>query len=75
MRAYERLTKPTGETAILMISPPRRDGPILRFGKPYAEIARLSPDIRAFSPWTRGCEASAIRRRPSSPTASTKAWR
>ena len=47
-RAYERLTRPSGETAILMISPPRRDGPILRFGKSYAEIARLSPDIRAF---------------------------
>jgi N-acetylmuramate 1-kinase len=48
IRAYERLTKPTGETAILMISPPRPDGPILRFGKPYAAIAKLSPDIRAF---------------------------
>ena len=48
IRAYERLIKPSGETAILMIAPPRRDGPILRFGKPYAAIAKLSPDIRAF---------------------------
>ena len=48
VRAYERLTRPNGETAILMISPPRPDGPILRFGKPYAAIAKLSPDIRAF---------------------------
>jgi tRNA threonylcarbamoyl adenosine modification protein YjeE len=48
VRAYERLTKPTGETAILMISPPRPDGPIIRFGKPYSAIAKLSPDIRAF---------------------------
>jgi len=48
IRAYERLTRPNGATAILMISPPRRDGPILRYGKPYAAIARLSPDIRAF---------------------------
>ena len=31
-----------------MISPPRPDGPIVRFGKPYAAIAKLSPDIRAF---------------------------
>ena len=38
----------SGETAILMISPPRPEGPILRFGKPYAAIAKLSPDIRAF---------------------------
>ena len=48
IRAYERLTRFTGATAILMISPPRRDGPILRYGKPYAAIAKLSPDIRAF---------------------------
>src|SRR5208337_3713811 len=48
IRAYERLTKPNGDTAILMISPPRADGPIVRYGKPYAAIARLSPDIRAF---------------------------
>jgi tRNA threonylcarbamoyl adenosine modification protein YjeE len=48
IRAYERLIKPTGATAILMISPPRPDGPIIRFGKPYAAIAKLSPDIRAF---------------------------
>ena len=47
-RAYERLIASDGRTAILMISPPRTDGPILRYGKPYAAIARLSPDIRAF---------------------------
>jgi len=48
IRAYERLMRPTGETAILMISPPRPDGPVLRFGRPYAAIAKLAPDIRAF---------------------------
>ena len=48
VRAYERLTRPDGAGAILMISPPRPDGPILRYGKPYAAIAKLSPDIRAF---------------------------
>jgi tRNA threonylcarbamoyl adenosine modification protein YjeE len=47
-RAYERLTASDGATAILMISPPRAGGPTLRFGKTYAEIARLSADIRAF---------------------------
>ena len=46
IRAYERLTRLSGATAILMISPPRRDGPILRYGKPYAAIAKLSPDIQ-----------------------------
>jgi tRNA threonylcarbamoyl adenosine modification protein YjeE len=48
VRAYERLVSPSGETAILMISPPRPDGPILRYGKPYGSIAKLSDDIRAF---------------------------
>jgi N-acetylmuramate 1-kinase len=57
IRAYERLTKPDGATAILMISPPRTDGPILRYGKPYAAIARLSPDIRAYIAMTDGLRA------------------
>jgi hypothetical protein len=48
VRAYERLVAPSGETAILMIAPPRPDGPILRYGKPYGAIARLADDIRAF---------------------------
>ena len=48
VRLYERLTKADGATAILMISPPRPEGPIIRFGKPYAAIARLATDIRAF---------------------------
>jgi N-acetylmuramate 1-kinase len=47
-RAYERLTDAQGRTAILMIAPPRAPGPPLRFGRSYAEIARLSTDIRAF---------------------------
>jgi N-acetylmuramate 1-kinase len=46
-RAYERLTNEAGQTAILMIAPPRAPGPALRFGRSYAEIARLSVDIRA----------------------------
>ena len=37
-----------------MISPPRPDGPILRYGKPYAAIAKLSPDIRAFVAMAEG---------------------
>ena len=54
IRAYERLTKPNGTTAILMISPPRPDGPIVRYGKPYAAIAKLSPDIRAYIAMAKG---------------------
>jgi N-acetylmuramate 1-kinase len=48
VRAYEKLVAPSGETAILMIAPPRPDGPILRYGKPYGAIAKLADDIRAF---------------------------
>jgi tRNA threonylcarbamoyl adenosine modification protein YjeE len=54
VRLYERLTKADGSTAILMLAPPRPEGPIIRFGKPYAAIARLSPDIRAFLAMAEG---------------------
>lgn len=47
-RAYERLTRPDGGTGILMISPPRADAPVARYGKPYHLIARLAADIRPF---------------------------
>ncbi|MCB1536966.1 MAG: tRNA (adenosine(37)-N6)-threonylcarbamoyltransferase complex ATPase subunit type 1 TsaE [Rhodoblastus sp.] len=47
-RAYERLTKPDGARAILMISPPRPDGPPVRYGKPYSAIAKLAENIRPF---------------------------
>ncbi|MGD1035997.1 MAG: tRNA (adenosine(37)-N6)-threonylcarbamoyltransferase complex ATPase subunit type 1 TsaE [Roseiarcus sp.] len=56
-RAYERLFASDGGAAILMISPPRPDGPILRYGKPYAAIAKLSPDIRAFLAMAEGLRA------------------
>jgi tRNA threonylcarbamoyl adenosine modification protein YjeE len=57
VRAYERLVSPARGTAILMISPPRRDGPILRHGKPYAAIAKLADDIRAFIAMDEGLRA------------------
>ncbi|RBP08682.1 hypothetical protein DFR50_12469 [Roseiarcus fermentans] len=57
VRLYERLTRPDGTTAILMVSPPRPEGPVIRFGKPYAAIAKLSPDIRAFLAMAEGLRA------------------
>jgi tRNA threonylcarbamoyl adenosine modification protein YjeE len=57
IRSFERLEAANGQTAILMMSPPRPDGPILRYGKPYAAIARLSPDIRAFIAMAGGLRA------------------
>ena len=47
-RAYERLTRSDGRTGILMISPPRPDGPPIRYGKPYSAIAHLAEDIKPF---------------------------
>jgi tRNA threonylcarbamoyl adenosine modification protein YjeE len=56
-RAYERLQKPSGETAILMISPPRPDGPPVRRGKPYSVIAKLAESVHAFVAVDRGLRA------------------
>lgn len=47
-RAYERLHRPDGRTALLMISPPRADAPVVRYGKSYHLIAKLAADIRPF---------------------------
>ncbi|HEY8382252.1 MAG TPA: tRNA (adenosine(37)-N6)-threonylcarbamoyltransferase complex ATPase subunit type 1 TsaE [Microvirga sp.] len=56
-RAYERLEKPDGQTAILMISPPRPDGPPVRRGKPYSVIAKLAETVHAFVAMDRGLRA------------------
>lgn len=47
-RAYERLTRSDGTSAILMVSPARPDGPAVRFGKSYSTLAHLAEDIRPF---------------------------
>jgi hypothetical protein len=53
-RAYERLTKADGTSAVLMISPPRPDGPAIRQGKPYSAIAHLAETVEAFVAMDRG---------------------
>ena len=52
-RAYERLTV-DGATYILMNSPRRPDGPIVRDGKPYSAIAHLAEDVTPFIAMTQG---------------------
>ncbi|ACB94239.1 tRNA (adenosine(37)-N6)-threonylcarbamoyltransferase complex ATPase subunit type 1 TsaE [Beijerinckia indica] len=47
-RLYERLIKPNGDHAILMISPPKPDGPPIRYGKSYSAIAKLAETIHPF---------------------------
>lgn len=56
-RAYERLVLDSGRTAILMISPPRADGPPVRRGRPYSAIARLAESVHAFVAVDRGLRA------------------
>lgn len=47
-RLYERLAAPDGRRGVLMISPPRTDAIVVRFGKPYHHVARLAGDIGPF---------------------------
>lgn len=56
-RAYERLAKDTGETAVLMIAPRRPDGPPIRQGRPYSAIAHLAESVHAFVAVDRGLRA------------------
>ena len=75
-RAYERLTDPSGRTAILMIAPPRPPGAAAAFrqnlcGNRQALAATFAPISRS----ARACARSAIRRRASTPTASPTGWR
>jgi len=56
-RAYERLVKPGGETAVLMISPPRPDGPPVKDGKPYSAVVKLAESVHAFVGMDRALRA------------------
>jgi aminoglycoside/choline kinase family phosphotransferase len=59
-RSFERLEKPDGRTAILMISPARPDGPPVRYGKPYSAIARLAETIKPFLAIDRSLRAQGL---------------
>lgn len=59
-RAYERLEKPDGQRAILMISPQRPDGPPVRYGKPYSAIARLAENVTPFVAIANGLRAQGL---------------
>ncbi len=56
-RVYERLVKPDGTTAVLMISPPRPDGPPVHYGKSYSALARLAENIWPFVAIDKGLRA------------------
>jgi N-acetylmuramate 1-kinase len=59
-RAYETLVKPDGQRAILMISPPRPDGPPIRYGKSYSAIARLAENVKPFVALAHGLRAEGL---------------
>ena len=46
-RRYEKLVAVTGETCLLMDMPQRPDGPVVKYGKPYSQIAHLAENITA----------------------------
>lgn len=47
-RSYETVYA-GGETRILMNAPRQPDGPVIRDGKPYSQIAHLAEDVSAFA--------------------------
>lgn len=59
-RSYLRLIKPDGQTAILMYSLPRADGPPIRYGKSYSAIAKLAENIRPFVAIARRLRAEGL---------------
>jgi N-acetylmuramate 1-kinase len=52
-RSYERLTS-EGRKLILMNAPRRPDGPPVRGGLPYSQIAHLAEDVKPFVAMARG---------------------
>ena len=49
-RGYARLSRYDGRTALLMDAPRQPDGPPIRDGRPYSQIAHLAEDmVRAFA--------------------------
>lgn len=44
-RRYEKLVSPDGNDCLLMDMPQRPDGPVVKYGKPYSQIAHLAENI------------------------------
>ncbi len=47
-RSYEKILGAEGRQAVLMDAPANYDGPIIKKGKRYAQIAHLAEDVRPF---------------------------
>lgn len=57
VRLYDRLHRADGQTAILMIAPPRLAGPAIRNGRAYHELAKLAERVDAFVAVAKGLRA------------------
>ncbi len=58
-RHFERLSTPD-ETAILMVAPKPQAGPVLRHGRNYRSLAKLSDSLESFIAMAEGLRAHAI---------------
>jgi N-acetylmuramate 1-kinase len=47
-RGYERVCSADGRRFVLMDSPARSNGPVIRDGKPYSQLVHLAEDVRPF---------------------------
>lgn len=47
-RAYERICTADGSDLVLMDSPARSNGPVIRNGKTYSQLVHLAEDVRPF---------------------------
>lgn len=56
-RSYERLVSDDGSSVILMKAPASKDGPPIRQGKTYGEIAKLAQNMEPFVALSRGLRA------------------
>lgn len=59
-RAYARLFAEGGKTAVLMDAPRQPDGPPIRDGRSYSQIAHLAEDMRAFSAVSAALRAAGV---------------
>ena len=55
-RSYERFEK-NNDSAIFMNAPPRPDGPVIRHGRTYSDIAKLAEDMIPFVAIAKGLKA------------------
>lgn len=60
-RAYEVLRKENKDDLILMNAPAMPDGPPIKDGKPYSQIAHLAEDIRAYVAMTHMLKGGGLR--------------